>query len=85
MIVEFDPDKDASNVADHGISLARAADMIPLATIADDRFDYGEERFRTYGQIDGRAYCLVFTMRGENIRAISLRRAHFQEIKRHVP
>lgn len=46
MEIEFDPDKDAINLATHGISLARAADLEILAFIADDRGDYGETRYR---------------------------------------
>jgi hypothetical protein len=29
----------------------------------DDRYDYGEVRYRAYGFIDGVAYCLTFTAR----------------------
>ena len=46
MDVEFDPAKDDANVAKHGISLARAADMNMLSVKRDGRYDYGEERFR---------------------------------------
>ena len=45
----------------------------------------GEDRFRAWGLIDGEYYCLVFATRDERVRAISLRRAHDKEIKRHVP
>lgn len=85
MKIEFDPAKDAANVANHGISLARASDFTALAYIEDDRFDYGEIRYRAYGLIDGGAHCLVFTIRGDTMRVISLRRAHAKEIKRYVP
>ncbi|MGX7743802.1 BrnT family toxin [Rhodopseudomonas parapalustris] len=43
-------------------------------SFATERFDYGEDRFRAYGDIDGLAYCLVFTFR-DGLRPISLRRA----------
>lgn len=82
-MIEFDPTKDEANIAKHGISLARAEDMIVLATVEDDRFE--EWRYRAYGHIDGVAHCLAFTIRGENIRAISLRRAHSKEMKRYAP
>jgi uncharacterized DUF497 family protein len=84
MAVEFDPTKDADNIAKHGVSLARAGDFEMLAVEPDMRFDYGEERYRAWGLIDGAFYCLVFTTRGERVRAISFRRAHDKEIKRHV-
>lgn len=85
MSIDFDPDKDERNIAKHGISLARAADMEMLAVKRDERFSYGELRFRAWGTIDGGAYCFAFTTRGNRTRAISLRRAHKKEMKRHVP
>ena len=60
-------------------------DLAGMARIEDARVDYNEIRHRTYGFIDGLAYCFVFTVRNENVRAISLRRAHDKEMKRYVP
>ena len=85
MRIEFDPAKDAENIRKHGISLARAVDIVGVARVEDARFNYNEVRHRTYGFIDGLAYCLVFTLRGGNVRAISLRRAHTKEMKRYAP
>ena len=45
MKIEFDPTKDATNIAKHNISLARAVEFEMLAVQPDTRFDYGEERF----------------------------------------
>lgn len=84
MQIEFDPDKDAINIAKHGVSLARAIDMEIIVTKQDERFDYGEIRFRAWGLIDDETYCLAFTARESNVRAISLRRAHEKEIKRYA-
>ena len=78
--LEFDPDKDAANVAKHGISLSRATELELLARVMDDRF--AERRFRAYGLIDGALHCLAYTLRGEMLRAISLRRAHWKELHR---
>ena len=85
MAIEFDPSKEETNIAKQYVSLARAADLEILAVKPDTRFDYGEDRFRAWGLIDGEYYCLVFATRDERVRAISLRRAHDKEIKRHVP
>ena len=85
MEIEFDPDKEATNLAKHKISLKRAAELETLDVQPDTRFDYGEERWRAWGPIQGRSYCLAFTTRGGRVRAISLRRAHQKEIDRHVP
>lgn len=85
MKIEFDPTKNSENIRKHGISLARAGDLAGVARVEDTRFDYNEVRHRTYGFIDGLAYCLVFTVRDGNVRAISLRRAHTKEMKRYAP
>lgn len=83
MDLVFDPAKDAANLEKHGISLRRAADMDIALVIEDDRLDYGEERYRAFGFIDEKAYCLVFAIRRDAIRAISLRRAREKEIERY--
>jgi uncharacterized protein len=43
--------------------------------LVDDREDYGEVGVRAIGFLDGRLYSLVFVQEGEDIRAISLRKA----------
>ena len=47
----------------------------------DDREDYGEVRYRAVSFLDGQLYSLTFTLRGEVVRAISLRKASKQEQK----
>jgi uncharacterized protein len=84
MAIEFDAAKDAVNIEKHGVSLARASDFEILAFLEDGRSDYGETRYRAWGLIDGRPYCLAFTNRNGVVRAISLRRAHAKEMKRYV-
>lgn len=84
MSIEFDPTKDKINIAKHGVSLSRAADLEILAVIEDDRNNYGEVRYRAWGTIDGKAYCLAFTSRTGAVRAISLRPASKKERSRYV-
>lgn len=83
MDVEFDPAKDETNIAKHGVSLARAHDLDVLAVVEDDRFE-GERRYRIYGLLDGLPHCLAAVLRDDVVRAISLRRAHQKELKRYV-
>ena len=45
----------------------------------DRRWDYGEDRFRLLGTIDGRVFVLIYTMRGSAIRIISARKANGKE------
>jgi uncharacterized DUF497 family protein len=82
---DFDPVKEALNLTKHRISLARWVDLEVFAVVRDDRFDYGEPRYRAYGLLDGLPHCLVFTMRDRATRPISLRRAHAKELNRYVP
>ncbi len=81
MEIAFDPDKDAINRRQHGLSLADAErmDFDTALYAADDRYDYGEQRIQALGLIDGRLPMLVFTMRGVVLRAISLRKANGRE------
>ena len=85
MEIEFDPAKDQINRQKHGVSLAVAAEMdLGQATvIEDDRFDYGETRFVAFGPLGGGLYAMCFTMRGEVVRVIGLRRANRRERKRY--
>ncbi len=46
----------------------------------DTRRDYGEARYRLLGVIDGRAYVVVYTVRGSAVRIISARQANPQEV-----
>ena len=45
----------------------------------DRRWDYGEDRYRLLGAIDGRVFVLIYTMRGSAIRIISARKANGKE------
>jgi len=46
----------------------------------DRRRDYGEDRYRLTGMMDGRAYVVVYTLRGSAVRIISARKANGQEV-----
>ena len=84
--IEFDPAKDAANLAKHGISLSEAAefDFTNAVVTVDDRLDYGEVRFRAFAYSSGRGRCLVFAaIDSTTIRAISYRRARQKEMQRY--
>jgi len=84
MGILFDPGKDAANIAKHGVSLSDASKMVldDAFVVADIRFDYGEDRFNAYGLIDEVLHAMTFTLRGDDVRVISLRRARPKELKR---
>lgn len=81
MVLEFDEAKSARNVRERGMGFDRFADMDPrsVVAVADERHEYGEQRVRLFGQIDGRLHAAVVTTRGEHVRVISLRRANRRE------
>lgn len=85
MRFEFDPAKDAVNRLKHGVSLSEGGNLeLDETTVTqDERRHYGEARFRAFGRIAGKGYCLVFTTRGDAIRLISLRRAREKEMRRY--
>ena len=79
---EWDESKNLANQKKHGIDFADAAAMFadPLHLTVFDGFDGGEERWRTFGLVDGYALIMVAHAYrdqdgGEVIRLISARRA----------
>jgi uncharacterized protein len=79
--IEFDPDKDARNIALRSVSLSEAATLLQGFVVGweDKRRDYGETRMIAIGELGGREFVCVYTLRGEAIRPISLRRANRKE------
>ncbi|MDD3381839.1 MAG: BrnT family toxin [Rugosibacter sp.] len=87
MQIEFDSDKRDKTLAERGLDFARAGDVFAqaVATARDDRFAYGEDRFTTFGQLDGRLVVIAWTLRGEVRRIISMRKANEREQARYSP
>ena len=81
MLLEFDEAKSAWNLKERGIGFERFADIdVETAVSSEDvRKDYGEQRLRVLGFIDGLLHAAAITPRGEKIRVISLRRANRRE------
>lgn len=83
---QFDPIKAASNLKKHGVSLADAEGVFhdPLALHRPDPDAEGEERTVAVGLgTTGEILVVVYIIRGEDIRAISARRATRKEIKEY--
>lgn len=76
MEVTFDAIKNAANEKKHGISLAHAEefDMASAFIEVDDREEYGEVRYNALGFIAASLHSFTFTIRDEEVRAISLRK-----------
>lgn len=83
MDIEFDPAKDAANLAKHGVPLALAAEIewSDVLCVPDSRRDYGEVREIGFAVIAQRLYVVVFVQRGPVMRIISLRKANSREVK----
>lgn len=86
MEIEFDPAKDAANQQKHGVSLslAESFEWDAAQVQVDDRFDYPETRMIAFGPIGDRIHVIVYTLRGETLRVISLRKANRREVLKYV-
>ena len=84
--IEFDPKKDACNLAKHGVSLGMAYELDWHAALmwVDDRFEYGEWRMVALAPRINTLYYVAFVDRGDVTRIISLRRATRREVKHYV-
>lgn len=85
MNITFDAAKDAINREKHGLSLAVVGAVIEgaVGTFRDTRYDYGEDRYVTFGYVGDRLHVAVWTERDGAIRAISVRKANSREQARY--
>ncbi|MGH8210044.1 MAG: BrnT family toxin [Steroidobacteraceae bacterium] len=82
MSPEFDPKKNAANLAKHGVSFSEADGVLldPLAVTVDDDSASGEARWVTIGTNSfGLVMVVVWTERGDDVRLISARKADPKE------
>jgi uncharacterized protein len=80
MNFEFDPAKSAANKAKHGIDFEAARELWQDV----DRIDFPvnctvEPRNMMLAILNGKLWAAVYTMRGANVRLISVRRARDNE------
>jgi uncharacterized protein len=83
MNFDWDDAKRLSNIKKHGIDFIDAPAVFDgyTLTIEDDRYDYGEKRFVTFGILEGRVVVVVHTENEATIRIISIRKATKNEEK----
>ena len=81
----WDETKSRENLARHGLGFQDAQVVFDGAgvTFEDTRRDYGEQRFITLGQLEGRVVVIAHTPRGGHTRVISMRKANSREAKRY--
>ena len=82
MRVQYDPVKAAANVRKHGVSFADAEGVLadPLAVTIEDPDTQGERRYVAIGSSNlGELLVVVYSMRADECRLISARRATRKE------
>ncbi|MEL7143774.1 MAG: BrnT family toxin [Cyanobacteria bacterium J06643_4] len=73
----WDEAKRLTNLRKHGINFVDVPAVFDsnIVTVEDNRYDYGEQRFVTFGLLQGRVVAVVHTEREDCIRIISARKA----------
>ena len=77
MEFDWDESKRKANLQKHGIDFVGIDRLFDdeTVTVLDDRFDYGEQRYVTFGMLEGRVIAVAHTETEERIRIISARKA----------
>ncbi len=83
MQFEWDENKRRTNLQKHGVDFVDAVKIFAgfTVTLQDDRFQYDENRFITFGMLKGRVVAVLHTERQNRIRLISIRKATRNERK----
>ena len=81
MRIEWNERKRRINLRKHGIDFVGCEAIFAgtTKTMIDDREDYGEDRFVTFGLLDGRVVAVVHTETTDVIHVISIRKAKKRE------
>jgi uncharacterized DUF497 family protein len=82
----WDETKRSRNLAKHGVDFSAidAFDWHEAVLRPDRRFDYGEERWVAVGPIRDRLHVVVYVVRQDGHRLVSLRRANSREGRFHA-
>ena len=80
-----DPNKSRANYFKHGIVLefAQYLEWANKMVWIDDRHNYNEDRMRCLVPLEGKIYAVVYVLRAESTRMISLRKANNREMKKY--
>jgi uncharacterized DUF497 family protein len=80
---EWDEKKRRANLQKHGVDFWDATEIFGgiTVTIADERFDYGEQRFITFGLLRERVVAVAHAEKHGTLRVISIRKATKNESK----
>jgi len=80
-MISFDAEKRARTLAERGLDFAAAGAVFAgmTLTLKDDRVDYGEIRYQTYGYLNDRLVIVVWTPRADVRHIISMRKCNARE------
>ena len=81
MRITYYPAKRLRTLSERGLDFEDAPKMFAgqTLTLPDERQDYGEPRYQTYGLLEGRMIMTVWTERGESRYIISMRKCNDRE------
>ena len=76
--ISYDPEKRAATLERRGLDFEDAVHVFAGATYqaVDDRQDYGEQRWQTYGMLRRRLVTIVWTERGNVCHIIFMRKCN---------
>jgi len=79
--IEYGENKRIATLEARGLDMARSCAILdgPTLTVRDSRKEYGEERNISIGFLDDVMVVLVWTLRGDVHRIISMRKANERE------
>ena len=85
MLITCDPNKSRANYFKHGIVLefAQYLDWANEMVWQDVRQNYNEVRMSGLVPLEGKIYAVVYVLRAESTRMISLRKANNREMKQY--
>jgi uncharacterized protein len=85
MLITCDPHKSRANYFKHGIVLefAQYLDWANEMVWQDVRQNYNEVRMSGLVPLEGKVYAVVYVLRAESTRMISLRKANNRETKQY--
>lgn len=85
MEITYDPEKRAKTLAERALDFEDAVQVFdgPTVDFIDDRQNYGEDRFISFGHLRGRLIVVVWTQRGDTRHIISMRKANEREQEKH--
>ena len=86
MRITYDPQKRAETLATRGLDFEDAPKIFSgrVFVFQDEREDYGEIRFLTFGTLNDRMVAVVWTPRGDGRHIISMRKCNEREKRKFL-